>query len=192
MSPDLRGLLLGVVLDLEGDVTAGAGGFNIIMCEYTKWLNVIRDNPTATPPEVIKDTWYRHIINSRNYMAVCDIIKGEYIHCNRRAQTSQDIIPLIRQIEPFTSHTATVWGCKPQSPAYNLPPEGEICVHTADGPVALAYHPRHTREDLLIKLRVPDTSLLVWKRQVIKKEHSLESQGVCAGDVLVLIIGYEN
>jgi hypothetical protein len=197
MSPDLRDLLLDLAVVLKYDShnigVSGVGSLNIIMCEYTKWLSIAKHDPTKyTAPPLIKNVWNCHMINSRNYMASCRILHGAYIHAQHQLEPpAEDIIPMMRKIEPFTTHTAVMWKCTGQSPAHNFPPEGDIFIQSVEGTATQPFHPLYTEKDILIRANAPAGSLLVWEGRVIKEGMTLGSYGVAAGGTIVLILGPE-
>ncbi len=159
MSGDLRALLLDAA---SSAIASGRKVTGPLMIEYTKWLTLAKlaQDPLAIycPPQAIHDLWAAHVSCTRNYATVCEIICGPHgmihYHPSKPNEAALSLtIERIRRIEPYTIHTANIWDCPMQSPAFNLEPTGRFYIKSLSQAIYVApYHPEYTLQDVLIKM----------------------------------------
>jgi hypothetical protein len=198
MSDDLRDLLADLAaIYLRKHPENGCMLWETIV-EYTKWLSIIKDVPDDpnviySPCKDIDKLWHLHILCTKNYAAVCEILCGQMI--NHRLVFESDsarlkrftaAVTAIRRIGPFTKKTADMWSIPLQSPAFNYAPVGMVFIKMLSGRTEkVDYHPKYTIGDLLIKCDIYCASAsIIFAGKSLKLDETCEYYNVDHGSTI--------
>lgn len=198
ISPLLRPLLADFALCTARKWPQRAHRLWPYMLEYVKWLDIIKNVPSDpnelyAPCETIDKLWRLHILCTMNYAEVCNILCCAFInhrftsvnqHSRRKAS-----VHAIRMIEPFTKHTAVIWGICGQSHTYSWPPT--MCVVVRAPPSKIIMVPcrsDNTIMDVLIKADEDADGYSIWHDgRIVGLQGTLLSHGVQQGDSICLL-----